>query len=166
MFLKKLFATKNKREPLVDVPVEAKKQYTLTLFLDFDGVLHSGLTEKYHHLPNLFKVLDLFPCMDVVISSDVRIWTDFKDIEKIFGTYGHRVTGVTPTGAKYYNRQAEINHYITEHNITDYIAIDDDYSNALFNPNCDWLFKTNILKGLDDDTTAEFIEFINKRLKS
>lgn len=118
MSLKKLFVTKKNLEPLVEVPAEIKKQYTLTLFLDFNGVLHSGLTEKYHHLPNLFKVLDLFHHMDVVISSDVRIWTDFKDIKQIFGSYSHRATGMTPYGSKSDTRQEEVNQYITKHNIT------------------------------------------------
>lgn len=42
----------------------------LTIFLDFDGVLHRKMIGNFELLANFNQVLNLFPNLKIVISSD------------------------------------------------------------------------------------------------
>lgn len=132
------------------------------IFLDFDGVVHRQMNESFEYLPNLYKVLDLFPEIKIVISNDWRHCMNKDSYTNIFGTYGSRIVGATGKHESKM-RELEIMEYANMYNIKNFIAIDDDCRNRLFSPNCEWLFKTNYYKGLNDETTARLISFIQQR---
>lgn len=139
----------------------------LTIFLDFDGVLHRKMIGNFELLANFNQVLNLFPNIKIVISSDWRHSMKPQDYQEIFGEYANRIIGKTPIiiGATFL-RELEILAYVRQHSIQKFIAIDDDCRNELFNRDCEWLFKTNYFRGLDTETTNNLIKFIKTNLKS
>lgn len=141
------------------------KKHDFTMFLDFDGVLHRKMIGDFEFLPNLKKVLDLFPNIMVVISSDWRHDLKTQDYHDIFGSYVSRIVGKTPTmmGLKHI-RQLEILAYAKQHSLQRFIAVDDDCRNELFDDNCNWLFKTDYYCGLDEETLNNLIKFIKINL--
>lgn len=138
----------------------------LTIFLDFDGVLHRKMIGNFELLPNFKKVLNLFPSIVIVISSDWRHSMKPLDYQEIFGEYANRIIGNTSTitGATSV-RQLEVLAYVRQHSIQKFIAIDDDCRNELFNRDCEWLFKTNYFRGLDTETTNSLIKFIQTKIE-
>lgn len=83
---------------------------TRLLFLDIDGVMHSvdrvqaihtsAGTEYagdrlFEHLPLLGRILDQCPDVSVIISSAWRDVYTLSDLQKFFGSWGHRVIGTT-----------------------------------------------------------------------
>ena len=137
---------------------------TPILFLDFDGVLHRKMEGNFEFLPNLFKVLNQFPEIKIVISSDWRHSLTPEACWNIFGDYCHRIIGATAKLSDS-NRQAEILEYVRLNQISKFIAIDDDCRSILFDSDCQWLFKTNYFRGLDAETTEQFIGYISRILK-
>lgn len=135
----------------------------ITLFLDFDGVLHPSMHGSFCYMHNLFKVLDLYPEMKLVVSSDWRHGATPEYFSQVFGDYIHRVAGVTPH-LPHGLRQDEILSYVKEYGLKKFIAIDDDCRRELFNADCSWLFRTNYFKGLDATTLQAFIKFIQEQL--
>lgn len=138
----------------------------LTIFLDFDGVLHRKMIGNFELLSNFNQVLNLFPNIKIVISSDWRHSMKLQDYQEIFGEYANRIIGQTPiiTGSTFL-RELEILAYVRQHSIQKFIAIDDDCRNELFNANCNWLFKTDYFRGLDVDATNNLIKFIQIKLE-
>jgi hypothetical protein len=136
----------------------------LAVFLDFDGVLHRKMIGNFELLPNFTKLLDKYPEIMVVISSDWRHELKKTDYQSIFGKYSTRIIGVTGkhTDKK---REVEILEYVRLHNIEHFIAVDDDCRNELFSQGCPWLFKTSYFKGLNDETLFRLDEFIKNRLE-
>jgi|LauGreDrversion4_2_1035121.scaffolds.fasta_scaffold17344_7 hypothetical protein len=135
----------------------------LTLFLDFDGVLHRKMDGNFEFMPNLFKVLEHYQLLEIVISSSWRNELSQLSIDDLFGSYAERVVGKTPsfiTGS----REQEILDYVTRHKLKHFIAVDDDCRGNLFSNNCPWLFKTNYFTGLNTETTQELIKFIKYKL--
>lgn len=80
------------------------------LFLDIDGVMHSvdrvqavhtsAGTEYtgdrlFEHLPLLGQILDQCPDVSVIISSAWRDVYTLSELQKFFGSWGHRVIGTT-----------------------------------------------------------------------
>lgn len=137
----------------------------LTMFLDFDGVLHRKMIGDFELLPNLNEVLDLFPNVVIVISSDWRHDLKAQDYQDVFGDYANRIIGKTPimTGAPYI-RQLEVLTYVKQHAIHNFIAIDDDCRGELFNEDCTWLFRTDYFRGLDKEATNDLIRFIQDKI--
>lgn len=83
---------------------------TRLLFLDIDGVMHSidrvqaihtnARTEYtgdrlFEHLPLLGRILDQCPDVSVIISSAWRDVYTLSELQKFFGSWGHRVIGTT-----------------------------------------------------------------------
>ena len=135
----------------------------LTLFLDFDGVLHRKMDGNFEFMPNLFKVLERYQLLEIVISSSWRNEMSQLSIDDLFERYAERVVGKTAsfiTG----NREQEILDYVTRHKLKHFIAVDDDCRGNLFSNNCPWLFKANYFIGLNILTTQELIKFIEQML--
>jgi len=73
----------------------------ITLFLDFDGVLHPepcfDRSRLFCQLPVLEAVLRDFPEVDIVISSSWRELLHLDDLKSLFsGDIAWRIVGVTP----------------------------------------------------------------------
>lgn len=133
------------------------------VFLDFDGVLHPKMTGNFELLPNFIKILNEFPKVLVVISSNWKDEINSGALISIFGSkYVDRVIGKTET-LVYGNRQNEIYNFVSKHNIKNFIAIDDDCRGNLFDKNCEYLFKTDYFKGLTEDKLLELKEFMLNR---
>ena len=136
----------------------------MVIFLDFDGVLHRKCVDTFELIPNFIKVLDLYPKVEVVISSNWRLGMSNEAYFKIFGKYVDRIIGQTPN-INPENRELEILEFVNMHKIDKFIAIDDDCRGTLFSQSCEWLFKTDYYRGLDSETTVKLIEFINERAR-
>lgn len=136
---------------------------SFVIFLDFDGVLHPKMSGSFQYLNNIFRILDQFKTAKIVISSDWRLQMTFSEIEKMFGIYSSRLMGVTPHISKA-NRESEILQFVRIRNISQFIAIDDDCRENLFSFDCDWLFKTDFYRGLDDESTNLLIQFIDNKM--
>lgn len=111
------------------------------LFLDFDGVLHAhdepALDDNFRLLqnPNLFRwcpvlelLLEPFPDVRIVVSSDWRRWFDDAALIELLGPLGERFAGVVegygPT------RAAEILTEVRRRSIVRWLALDDHPSVA------------------------------------
>lgn len=133
------------------------------IFLDFDGVLHPKMNGSFELTSNFLTILDHFPSAAVVISSSWKDGLTKDALINIFGQqYVNRVIGktVSPKGK---NRQEEILTYVRNHCIECYVGIDDDCRNTLFEPNCDFLFRTNYYTGLTKEQIPTLIQFMNQR---
>lgn len=118
----------------------------VALFLDFDGVLHPGTSETFELLPELYRILDAVPEVDVVIASRWRIWASKAYLLALFApAYQHRIRDVT--GAELVEgRQAEIEAYARSRGIRRLVAVDDDVDG--FRADCPWVVVVPRLKGL------------------
>ena len=132
------------------------------IFLDFDGVLHPKMNGSFEFMNNFFAVLSNFTQAGVVISSNWKDSLTHSNLDDLFKEYSHRVVGKT-TSNQGMSRQAEIMAYVKQHNVTCYVALDDDCRNTLFAPNCDFLFKTNYFTGLTQDKLPALIQFMQQR---
>jgi hypothetical protein len=122
------------------------------------------MSGNFEFMPNLVKVLNQFPEIKIVISSDWRFSLTPEISWNIFGYYNDRVIGVTNKLVDG-NRQSEILEYVRINQVRRFIAIDDDCRGTLFDHGCLWLFKTNYFRGLNAETTNEFISYITCFLK-
>ncbi|TXI97958.1 MAG: hypothetical protein E6Q32_10905 [Neisseriales bacterium] len=132
------------------------------IFLDFDGVLHPKMNGNFELINNFLTVLKHFPKATVVISSSWKDGLSKEALASIFGQSVNRIIGCT-TSSKGQNRQGEILSYVRNHCIECYIAIDDDCRSTLFEPNCDFLFRTNYFTGLTEDKIPTLIKFMEHR---
>lgn len=132
------------------------------IFLDFDGVLHPKMDGSFKLMNNLFDLLDNFIQAQIVISSSWKDGITKSQLNELFKEYAYRVVGKT-ISYQGMNRQDEIIVYVEQNNIACYIAIDDDCRNTLFNPDCNFLFKTNYFKGLIKEKIPELIQFMQRR---
>lgn len=122
-------------------------KYPWCVFIDFDGVLHPGNSERFSRKGNLEEVLRKFPSVHVVISSSWRIGYEFSYVKSIFSSdISERIVGSTPVipGA---SRETEIVTFCRKHSVERWVAIDDNAS--LFSSDCSWLFLTETHLGLD-----------------
>lgn len=108
------------------------------LFLDVDGVLHPNgavmemsdgtisSIKAFRWLDILIKCLDGFPDIEVVLHSSWRHgWPVIEDLKKMLPKYlASKVVGVTPLDT--FDRYPSILEYIDNHQVTDYVIVDDD----------------------------------------
>jgi hypothetical protein len=118
------------------------------IFLDIDGVmvtsaqLHAKDNPVYHNHTfdkKCVRVLNEIlqnTTADIVVSSDWKTNYGLQALNNIFGLNGitREIIAITPSlwGIEYFNyaqledcRAAEILKYVKEHNITNYVAVDD-----------------------------------------
>lgn len=112
---------------------------TKVLFLDFDGVLHPDGSEAIDErgrlidnpvlfcwLPILADILDPYPAVRIIVSSDWRRLFDDAALIRLLGPLGTRFAGVveriTPPRAQ------EILHDALQRGLSDWIALDDHKS--------------------------------------
>ena len=133
---------------------------SLTLFLDFDGVMHADGCpdgELFAHLKNFEALLADFPSIEVVISSSWRLTQTLDEMRSRFShAYQHRLIGVTPSidGPNFMSREREILAWLEGHRSEEerdrWIAIDDQP--AWFSPFNDRLHITDRHVGLDENS--------------
>ena len=118
------------------------------LFLDFDGVLHPGQSETFEFMPDLYRILDALPELDVVVSSSWRDTAPPDYLQKLFREpYRSRVCDVIgPEPALPFARQLAIEAYVAARGLRRFLAVDD--SAELFRPNCPWLVHVNRHHGI------------------
>jgi hypothetical protein len=125
----------------------------LVLFLDFDGVLHPGLTDTFCHRDNLEHLLRANPTVDVVISSDWRR-ADLTYLQGVFSEdVRERIIGRTGYVDGLHARHEEIMAFCRTHNIVRWLAVDDDAT--LFPPGCPNLFLLDGRQGLTHEATGQ-----------
>lgn len=132
------------------------------IFLDFDGVLHPKMNGNFELISNFLSILNHFSSAKIVISSNWKDGLTTDILTNIFGQHANRVIGKT-VSHNGINRHEEIMSYVKNHCIECYIALDDDCRNTLFEPTCDFLFKTNYYKGLTREEIPKLIQFMNQR---
>lgn len=96
------------------------------LFLDFDGVLHSGNSGTFALLPGLEQVLREYPYVDIVISSEWRN-AGIEYLRRLFSRdIAPRVLGITPDYRGSGSRESEIRHIVSRYGIRHWVALDDN----------------------------------------
>ena len=149
------------------------------LFLDFDGVTHpeSCWNDQYFcHVDKIAGVLDLYPQVDVVISSSWRIHYPLDELKGFVSAIApHRIIGVTPNiktpsddwlpGAfSLSERQWEIETWLKAHRPwgTPWIAIDDRA--VWFDEGCRNLLLTERTTGFTKADAERLQTMIEERL--
>lgn len=95
------------------------------LFLDFDGVLHLGVSGTFYRMPALLAFLEARPDWQVVVSSDWRLSHSLETLRGYFpASVRHRIVATTPYHAGQL-RSSEIEAFVHRHGVTDYLALDD-----------------------------------------
>lgn len=126
------------------------------LFIDFDGVLHRAESGTFEFLPNLVRILDARPEVDVVISSNWRINATREWLLDHFPSSCHdRIVGVTPVLRGRHQRQAECEAFAAAVGATRFLAVDDEHD--LFHPACPWVVYTDRYEGLNADVEARVL---------
>lgn len=114
----------------------------LVLFTDFDGVLHAAdepaldgaghlraNTNLFVWLPILVDILQPYPEVQIVVSSDWRRLLDDDNLRRVLGPLGARFVGVVETWAA--SRADEILTEARRRSLTHWLAIDDHPSVAI-----------------------------------
>jgi len=127
------------------------------MFLDFDGVLHPGQSETFEFMPDLYRVLDAIPDLEIVVSSTWRFTETGEGLRRLFDErYKDRVRDVCgPELSVQHGRQAEIEAYAYLHGTRRFIAVDDRQD--LFRPDCPWLVLVPRLQGLSGEHSSRVI---------
>lgn len=107
-----------------------------TLFLDFDGVLHSEddaqLDAGGKLIPNprlfiwrpvLVEILAPYPDVEIIVSSDWRRVLDDDELRRMLGPLGERFKGVVESFGR--SRAGQILVEVRQRKLTDWLAIDD-----------------------------------------
>jgi len=141
------------------------------IFLDFDGVFILNDDISLYCVKNINKIIRETNSK-IVISSDWRKHHTTIDIEKLFLKWGlkgeiigitnnHWVLGSHLSYIEKYRRD-EINEYILENKIKNYIIIDDlELYNGYYGEKNDNFFQTLFYKGITDDITLKIIKKLN-----
>lgn len=118
------------------------------IFLDFDGVLHSGFSETFEHKRAFENLLKDHPDTSVVISSDWRLGRSLEELKSLFSPgVREQIVGATPNLFPL-NRQAEVDALCKEKGVVHYMILDD--TEHLFDRDCPNLLITNRKAGLTD----------------
>jgi len=152
---------------------------TVTLFVDFDGVLHPEFCHASKHccrLPLLEDVLRATPSVEIVISSTWRQQHAFEALRARFSPdIAPRVVGITPNYANLaeiperllgYEREAECVAWLREHRASTerWLALDD--RQWLFRPFSTHLVQTNGKLGLDAVSAHRLAQRIQEMLRT
>jgi hypothetical protein len=101
-----------------------------TLFLDFDGVLHSMsdyLTKPFNRLPLIEDLADI-GTLEIVISSSWRFHYELQQIKGRLGRLGACVVGTTGDAVRdTHARYREITNYVSDYRVSDWRALDDSH---------------------------------------
>lgn len=120
------------------------------LFLDIDGVLHRAENGSLEWMPHLNQLLDAFPALALVLSTNWRLNVTQEAMLALFPqSIRMRIHGATPDlsdGAPFL-RERECRAWANKHGVLRYVALDDEP--AAFRPGCDFLLVTNRYDGLD-----------------
>lgn len=135
---------------------------TVVFFLDFDGVLHPNQSETFEYLPELYRILDAFPGVDVVISSDWRHSASHDYLLRLFDApYRDRIRDITgPERTGRGPRQAEIEGYAAANGVRRWVAVDDDA--GIFLPGCPWLCHVPRAEGLGHGNVEHVIAALGR----
>jgi hypothetical protein len=144
----------------------------ITIFLDIDGVLRTHKSDlewslklgepipelcKRHFsktaVSNLNEITGWSRAKIVVIST-WRTLVSFDDLKKIFKDHGvsSEVVGITPIGL---SRGEEIEQYISDNNIVDYVVIDDNVNDIINVISKERVVKIDSKIGLEDEKLIE-----------
>lgn len=133
------------------------------LFLDFDGVLHPYQSGSFIHLGKLEMILRNYPFVNVVISSS---WRESSDMEYLRSQFSEdireRVIDCTPVLGyeAAYPREKEILGFVAKHEVTHWIALDDDSS--LFSNGFTRLLKTSYETGLTHNELTKLVSIFSE----
>jgi hypothetical protein len=98
----------------------------LLLYLDFDGVLHSADPARADYFcwrPILAGILEPFPNVKIVVSSDWRARCSDDQLKHNLGQLGERFVGITHTMGS--DRAEEIMADVSTRRIKHWLALDD-----------------------------------------
>lgn len=134
---------------------------TKYIFIDFDGVLHRTHGTR-------FECVEVFA--KAIMNLDIKIvfstsWREYSTVERLANFLPEKIrskcVGKTCVIRESipHSRYYEIMEYVKEHNITDWIAIDD--MKVLFPPDCPNLLLIDGAKGF----TKHDIKRLHERLK-
>jgi hypothetical protein len=146
----------------------------IIIFLDIDGVLRTHKSDLEWSLklgepiPELCKrnfsktaVSNLneitgWSRAKIVVISTWRTLVSFDDLKKIFKDNGvsSEVIGVTPVGL---SRGEEIEQYISDNNIVDYVVIDDNVGDIINIINKERVVKIDSKIGLEDENIIDHV---------
>lgn len=103
------------------------------LFLDFDGVLHAvrqthidrgGESHPFCWLPILSELLEPYPEVKIIVSSDWRCSTSDEELKQLLGPLAGRFLGVVQEYDAL-SRAEEIFAEVRRRNLTRWLAVDD-----------------------------------------
>lgn len=151
-----------------------------TIFLDIDGVLNSMeyaflRMDKYqsskiwgidpYAIERFQYIFEKLPITEIVISSTWRKHYSLDELKEVFTEagfkYSDKIVGYTPSLFHDYNkfRGHEIKQYIQEHNIDNYVIIDD--SNDMLPSQRDRMVLTHNASGITFDDVIEIIGILD-----
>lgn len=146
----------------------------VTLFLDFDGVLHPEYCSSslhFTHLPLLEELLRLHPHVEIVISSTWRLQFEFTHLlDRFSPDIAARIAGQTPVFAELtdvpdrligYPRHAECWTWLREQRAAsdNWVALDD--RPWLFYPMCPQVIQTNGATGLNHEVIRQLSSLLS-----
>ncbi|KXX71161.1 HAD domain-containing protein [Flammeovirga sp. SJP92] len=148
-----------------------------TLILDLDGVLITTPMWKADEIDadgyskfnancvtNLNKLLSVFEC-DIILSSTRRTVKKLDEFNEIFKyrQINCPIKSFLPIYDHCKNRKEEIEQYINESDIVDFLIIDDDKSLNSLNPSIqNKLVRTELIKGFNEEKLNEAIRIIKR----
>lgn len=146
------------------------------IFLDFDGVMDTayydlyltkhGMAEKDKFgvvfdpdcVSNLAKIIEKTGA-DIVVNSTWKYYMSLADFHEMwkYRKLPGKVIGITPNVAG--KRGAQIDAWLKEHPVDNYVIIDDLDANNFTSSQIPHLFVANPYTGLDEDTADRIIGF-------
>ena len=136
-----------------------------TIFLDFDGVLHSESavgSRPFNRLPLLESALtEVDADFQIVISSSWRFHYSLEVLRSHLGSLQRYVVGVTPEIRPCSDmRYHEILEVVHSHHLTEWVAIDD--SDWQFPPDCKQLIRCDPRTGLQCEQVTSLLKWLVK----
>lgn len=155
-----------------------EKEKIFILFLDIDGVLHTGNSGRLNFVDNLVRVIEEFEAQNsgwsvkIVVSSNWKDTLSLEDLKDTLYQLKDKIIDTTPDCApleheKGNKRQKEIELWLrlnfkkTPRNLR-YIAIDDD--TQIFSKECCFVFFTQNKIALNNDTAEKFLKVLNESI--
>lgn len=166
---------------MIDIEAVCYMNSKVTLFLDLDGVLiitkswdQDMMAEDGYSIfhPMLVKNLNTLLekwNFEIVLSSSRRKDRSLEEFNQIFRNRGihHSITAYTPISTENLSRKQEIEKYINENNVQNFIILDDDKClNELDAASKEKLVLTKTMLGFTKDKLEEAIEKLNAQIKN